>query len=259
MAKEYSYAIDRSKAIAATENALQKVVFAAAKQIVSLSSKYRRGKKLSAEKTFLQEAQSIATGLTDRVENVIGQYALAATKRLNVDEGSVSAFLSEQYFGATSRQRTSSYLANFAEDIVRMAKAGILMGYDEQKILAAVRTGYKNPYLSSVITKARKADVNIASPSYGKGIFKAAYHNIIRNAQQMVSVAWGIAEQAYGKEHGAVAFRVFRGSSYPCAICDDETVYVHHFGDPYPPFHVNCRCFIKFLYDNKDSEPHNIL
>ena len=174
MAKEYSYAIDRSKAVAATETALKKVVFAAAKQIVGLSSKYRRGKRLSAEKTFLQEAQGIATGMTDRVENIIGQYALAATKRLNVDEGGVSAFLSAQYYGATSRQRTSAYLANFAEDIVRMAKAGVLMGYDEQKILSAVRTGYKDPYLSSVITKARRYDINIASPSYGKGIFKAA-------------------------------------------------------------------------------------
>ena len=108
MAKEHSYAIDRSKAVAATETALKKVVFAAAKQIVGLSSKYRRGKRLAAEKAFLQEAQGIATGMTDRVENTIGQHALAATKRLNLDEGGVSAFLSAQYYGATSRQRTST-------------------------------------------------------------------------------------------------------------------------------------------------------
>ena len=39
MAKEHNYAIDRSKAVTATETALKKVVFAAAKQIVGLSSK----------------------------------------------------------------------------------------------------------------------------------------------------------------------------------------------------------------------------
>ena len=132
-----------------------------------------------------------------------------------------------------------------------MSKAGIMMGYTDTQLLSSVRTGYKNPYLASVITKARTKDISIATPSYGKGIFHSAFQNITRNARQMVAVAWGIAEQQYGKEHGAVAYRVFRGSSYLCPVCDDETAYVHHFGDPFPPFHTNCVCFIKFIY-NKD-------
>ena len=150
-------------------------------------------------------------------------------------------------------ERTTSYLKNFAEDMVRMCKAGVLMKYTDSQLMSAIRTGYKDPYTTSVITKARKEDINIATPSYGKGIFHSAYQNIARNARQMVAVAWGRAEQQYGKEHGAIGYNIFRGSSYLCPICDDETTYLHHFGDPFPPLHSNCRCFIKFVYKKEEE------
>lgn len=245
------YALLRSKAQLACESRITKLLFSAAKQITQAAGKYRRGNVLSNEQALLREAQTITSRLADGIECQIHDYAVASTAHLNISSGEVESFLTSEYYGKTSAQRTAIYLRNFAEDIVRMSKAGIMMGYTDTQLLSSVRTGYKNPYLASVITKARTKDISIATPSYGKGIFHSAFQNITRNARQMVAVAWGIAEQQYGKESGAIGFTVHRGSSYPCAVCDDETAYVHHFGDPFPPFHNNCVCLIKFIY-NKD-------
>ena len=66
-------------------------------------------------------------------------------------------------------------------------------------------------------------------------------------------LAWGRAEQEYGEKNGAIGFRVFRGSSYPCAICDDECAYVHKVGEMVVPVHANCRCYIVFIYENEQE------
>ena len=69
------------------------------------------------------------------------------------------------------------------------------MGYSDQQLLSSIRTGYKDPYHTSVITKAKRKDINIDVPSYGKGYYKNAYQNIVRNASQVIALAWGQAEQ----------------------------------------------------------------
>lgn len=249
--KSSEYALNRTKAQIACESRIQKRLFKVAREIVSLASKYRRGATLTNENGFIAASQRIALGVADGIETDIAVCAKTACSILDISTESTEDFLVSKVFGKTSMERTASYLKNFAEDMVRMCKAGVLMKYTDSQIMSAIRTGYKDPYTTSVITKARKKDVNIATPSYGKGVFHAAYQNIIRNAQQMVAVAWGRAEQQYGKKTGAIGFRVHRGSSFPCAVCDDETAYIHKFGDPFPPFHPRCVCYVTFIYQKK--------
>lgn len=247
------YALLRTKARLACENALGKRLFDVARQIVLLSSKYTIGGKRINESSFLAEAKKLTGTLVDKVEDDIATYSLLSCSKLNIASDSIKDFLASEVFGKTSRSRTAFYLGCFAEDVVKMTKAGFLMGYSTDKILSAVRTGYKNPYVTSIITKARKKEADISLPSYGRGVNLSAYKNLVRNAQEMIAMAWGRAEQQYGKEHGAIGFLSFRGSSFPCAFCDDETTYVHKLGDPYPPYHPRCVCCIQFLYDN-DNE-----
>lgn len=251
MASSSNYAAKRLEAIRSCEMRLQKILFSAAKQIVLLSSKYRSGDKITNEGAFMADARRITMRVTDKIERNVEEFSLASCVLLGIDTENIDSFLISDIYGKTSRERTVSYLRNFAEDIVRMSKAGVLMNYNTDKIISAVRTGYKNPYLSSVITKARHKDINIASPSYGKGIYRAAYQNIIRAADGVIALAWGHAEQQYGLENGAIGFTSHRGSSFPCPYCDDETTYIHRFGDPYPPYHPRCVCWVKFIFNDK--------
>lgn len=242
------FASKRMAAQRSLERRIQNILFQKAKRVVGMSDRYRVGDRFMNERAFMAEASRIMAEAEKEIAGCMESYSVASCNVLGISSTDVSAFLSGNVFGKTFAERNGAYLANFAEDIVRMVKAGVLMGYPQSKILSAVRTGYKNPYVTSIITKARRKDFNIATPSYGKGKFHAAYANIRRNAVQMMSLAWGRAEQEYGRMSGAVGFRVYRGSSFPCAVCDDECAYVHHFGDPYPPFHVSCVCYVSFVY-----------
>lgn len=249
-----AYSAKRLQAISNCESHVASILWAAAKKIVSGASKYRVGRSLRNETAFLRYAMSITEQAEEGITKYISAYSLSSCKVLGIDSENIESFLVSDVYGKSCAKRTAAYLKNFAEDIFRMTKAGILLGYSDQQLISSIRTGYRNPYVTSVITKARRYDINIATPSYGKGTFHAAYHNLVRNARGMVALAWGRAELEYGEDSGAIAFLVFRGSSYPCSTCDYETSYVHKLTDPFPPFHVNCCCFVKFIFSKDELQ-----
>lgn len=247
------YAVKRAQAIRNCENHIAEVLWRSAKSIVAASKKYRGNGRLTNERAFIADARRITNEVAGDVNAYTESYSRVARRFLDSETAPVDKMLAGNIFGKTNSERTASYLANFAEDIVRMIKAGVMMGYSDSKILSAVRTGYKDPYRASVVTKAQRKDINIATPSYGRGIFRNAYQNIVRNSKQVVSMAWGFAEHEYGKSNGAIGFKVYRGSSFPCEICDNECSYTHTFRDPYPPFHVSCVCRAEMIYKKEDK------
>lgn len=249
--RSLNYAAKRIQAIQSMERRIQQIIFPKAKQIIAAARKYRSGDRITNESALLREARIIAAAAQKDIEAYTSAYAKASCNILGIDSGNVESFLVSDIYGKTTAERNSVYLANFAEDIVRMIKAGTVMGYSESQILSAVRTGYKDPYHASVVTKAQRKEINIATPSYGKGIFRNAYENIVRNATQVISLAWGLAEQEYGKENGAVGYYVHRGSSYNCPVCDDLCGYLHSLKTMVVPAHVNCVCRVELVFKEK--------
>lgn len=247
--KSADFTYKRSQAQRNAESHIASLLYAAAKDIVALAGVYRTGiKNLSANNAFVDKAHDIAEKTQDKVEAYVTAYAEASAKILGVGNESVKTFMNEKVFGKTFADRNREYTRTFADDIIKMVSAAIQMGYTQSQILSAVRTGYKNPFAVSVITKARRKGIGIATPSYGKGYYHSAYQNIVRNAKGMISLAWAKALEEYAEEHGKGYFRVFRGSSYPCETCDYETSYIHELGkDPMPPYHVSCVCGIEFV------------
>ena len=251
--RSVKYAVKRMQAIRNIESKISDILFDKTKQIIFRSKKYRTGKNLRNEPSLLREARKITAEAEESINSYISAYSKASCKILGIDSENIESFLVRDIYGKTTSERNAVYLGNFAEDIVRMIKAGTLMGYSDQQLLSSIRTGYKDPYHTSVITKAKRKDINIDVPSYGKGYYKNAYQNIVRNASQVIALAWGQAEQEYGQENKAIGFLVKRGSSYPCEICQNEAdAGIHSFKDPYPPFHVSCCCYTLFVF--KDSK-----
>lgn len=248
--RSVEYSVKRSQALRNIESHIADIVFQRAKEIVTVSKKYQSGGRLVNESSLLSEAKRITANAEDDIEKYISAYSKASCRILGIDSENIESFLVSDIYGKTTSERNATYLGNFAEDIVRMIKAGTLMGYTDQQLLSAIRTGYKDPYHTSVVTKAQKKDINIATPSYGKGIFRNAYQNIVRNAKQVVSLAWAQAEQEYGEQSGAIGYQVFRGSSFPCELCDSLCGYVHSLDTMVIPAHVSCVCRAEFIYKN---------
>lgn len=250
--RSVDYSRKRLQAIRNCESKVSDILWKSTQKIISASKRYRVADRLTNESALLSYAKNVTAEAEDSINSYISAYSKASCKILGIDSENIESFLVSDIYGKTTSERNAVYLGNFAEDIVRMIKAGTLMGYSDQQILSSIRTGYKDPYRTSVITKAKRKDINIDVPSYGKGYYKNAYQNIVRNASHVIALAWGQAEQEYGQEIGAIGFKVFRGSSYPCEICDEQTRYIHRIGENPNPYHLQCCCRAEFVFkDNK--------
>ena len=127
--RSLNYAAKRIQAIQSMERRIQQIVFPKAKMIIAAARKYRSGNRLSNESALLREARSIAAAAQKDIEAYTSAYAKASCNILGIDSGNVESFLVSDIYGKTTAERNSVYLANFAEDIVRMIKAGTIMGY----------------------------------------------------------------------------------------------------------------------------------
>ncbi len=232
---------------------INKILFSAAKDVVAKSSTCRIGKgKITNRKKLEEYAHDRMYDAAKSIETYVKTYSETANSLLGI--GSAENMLGTKIAGKDFYLRNTSYCRNFADDIVKMIVASASLGYDSAKMLSAIRTGYKTPFAASVISKAAKSNIATDVPNYGRGLYHSAYQNIARNAKVIISLAYSKAVKEYGEKNEAVGFRVKRGSSYLCTVCDNETSYIHTMKDAFPPYHINCCCFVEFIYDEKELE-----
>jgi hypothetical protein len=252
-----AFALKRAQAQNNVDTHVTSVLWKTAKKIVEASRKYRTyptSKKLSREADFAREAERIALGAERDIETYITAYSRASTKILGLKSTKdVDRYLGKKVFGKTYMQRNREYLSMFAEDIVKMVKAGVSMRYKTTKIMEAVRSGYKDPFTATVITKAAKKNILTEIPSHGRGVYQASYENVVRNARNTVHLAWGQAELEYGTEHGYTGYFVHRGSSFPCETCQSHVGWLHNLNEMVVPLHVSCRCWVTFAKEKDDN------
>ncbi|MDY4625769.1 MAG: hypothetical protein SO442_04100 [Prevotella sp.] len=244
------YALKRAQAQRNIKQHIDKILSKAAQDITAQA----RGITLVSSYTmFRQMIEARSVGIIENAEKEIAEYIVAYSKASisvlgDKDTGATGRLLNSDLFGKTFAERNNSYMENFLYDVTNMliaAKRNKLKQSDTENI---VKSEYKDPYTNGIITKANNKGAGIATPSYGRGIYHSAYENIIRNAQGTVAIAWGRELRNYAKRNGAKGFRVHRGSSYPCDICDAEVAKgVHPITDEVPPFHVRCVCWIEFV------------
>ena len=148
---------------------INEILFKAAKTIVAETGRFRVGTRPIGNRKKLQDfAYDEAYKASERIRIVTGKYAETAAKLLGID--ATEDMLLKKIVGKDFQIRNSSYCRRFAEDIVKMIVAAAKLGYTQEKMLSAIRTGYKTPFNASVITKAAKKDITTEIPSYGRGI-----------------------------------------------------------------------------------------
>ena len=252
------FATKRAQAQRNAADHVASILWKTAENIVKAARKYRpyyQSKTMSDVAQYEKEARRIAANAEKAIEKYVEAYSQAGGRVLKIDTKElVNSYLKQEVFGKTYMQRNSEYLSDFAEDIVKLVKAGVSLRYDERKIINAVRSSYKDPYNRSLMTKAAKADNKAMEvPRRGKGVYTASYENVIRNVQNTINIACGNTEIAYGVMIGAVGYRTYRNSSYHCDICDEIASVPHRMSEGMLiPAHHRCVCGVKFIFDEKD-------
>ena len=252
------FATKRAQAQRNAADHVASILWKTAENIVKAAREYRpyyQSKTMSDVAQYEKGARQIAANAEKAIEKYVEAYSQAGGRVLRIDTKElVNSYLKQEVFGKTYMQRNSEYLSDFAEDIVKLVKAGVSLRYDERKIINAVRSSYKDPYNRSLMTKAAKADNKAMEvPHRGRGVYTASYENVIRNVQNTINLAWGRTEITYGEMTGAVAYRTYRNSSYPCDICDEIASVPHRMSEGMLiPAHHSCVCGVKFIFDEKE-------
>nr|WP_314662046.1 hypothetical protein [uncultured Prevotella sp.] len=234
------------------------ILWKTAENIVKAARKYRpyyQSKTMSNIEKYEKEALRIAAKSEKLIEKYVEAYSVASGKVLGIDAKElVGNYLNKKIFGKTYIERNSSYLEDFADDIISLVRAGLSLRYDEKKLIEAVRRSYKDPYNNSVMTKAsREGKYAMTIPHRGQGVYAASYENIIRNVQNTINLSWGQVELSYGKINNYIGYFVHRGSSYPCDECQSQVGWMHSLKRMVVPIHANCKCFVTFARTENDN------
>ena len=135
------FALKRGQAGRNAETHAAAILFKAAKKVIDESKTYMSPSGgLTRESVLLKKAQDIMASTAPEIEAYMKAYSEASCKILGIGTASVDEYIGGNIFGETFSARNGRYLSNFAEDIVKMIKAGAILGYSDDKILSAIRT-----------------------------------------------------------------------------------------------------------------------
>lgn len=251
MPKPYQLALLRKRAQRSAVNKANNIIYTAAVAIVDAVQRHNAS---LAEVSFTgaamrTEVDRIVANLADNLTRITATYANAAeTATGNKGLGFVIDYLRKDHFGATLVQRSRNYALRFRDDILKFILAASVLGKNWTYLRSAIRTGYRNPYINTIVTKAYRltGDSRLKPPSYGRGNYMASYKQIRRNVENTIALAWGELLHDRAKNDGAKYFIPHRGSSYPCPICEEHAERVHTMDEPHPPYHNNCVCYVEY-------------
>ncbi len=248
-AKEYLTL--RLKAERLAVSTMNDALLSAAGRIVDISRKYNippEKFRFSANPQLKKEINDILALLREALYS----YAENAVTFEDEDEDSpyIAPALTGKDHGKTFRQRLAEYVNRWGyETEAVIAAAGLEGVKDQATVINGIREYLDRPYDNPWV-KDRRGEGDAARlravPHYGRGKRIAAASALALLLSTVIAKGW---MQNWERQNaGKRGYYVFRGSSYPCDICNSQTGFLHDVNDEggKPPYHNSCKCYIVY-------------
>lgn len=252
-AKEYL--VLRLSAERLAVSSLDSALLSAARRIVAISRRYNippERFRFSADPQLQAEVRDVLAllrdALYDRIETID-----TFDNDEDKDRPFVAPALTTPWKDKTFRQRLAEYTSRWGYEIEAVIAAAGLEGIKDTKAIeSAIREyldrPYDNPWVKDHLGEG--AAVRLENiPHYGKGKPIASQAALALLLTTVVAKGW---MQNWARLNaGKKGYYVFRGSSFPCEICDYQTSFPHDASDAdgLPPFHPNCCCYVVYTND----------
>ena len=230
-----AYLRRRLAAEVSMEHFLNRVLHNAAVELVSLAYRYNIPPTMfsfSYDPLLSLEAERIISKLMQDIEDFDFMMALSTDKS---DRDTLIPYINREINGLTYKDRLWSYTSRFKLEMQDLIGAGLVLGYGLSKMKEEVVKSLKNPYVSTIASE---------KPHRGQ----SSYHRLLVLTRHTIADTWMYADMEQAIRKGAIGFYSFRGSSYPCQLCDDMASRFHTFAEPYPPYHPSCMCYAVPVY-----------
>ena len=241
----------RIEAEISAERNIEEYMIEAARKIVAISKKYDIPPRLfrfSANDNLRREVEKVIKELKEKIADATETLAVYDREE---DRDAILLWLGAERYGKTFRERLSIYADRYKMEIEAAIAAGIFLGKAEDAILTTIRRSlnapYNNPDIRASFGQGLTATrIKTRGISYGTGHSNAARNLITTLSRNEIASAWmwWYGEQAV--KNGATGFYSFRGSSYPCGLCDSMVGW-HPIEDYKYHWHPNCRCYFVFV------------
>ncbi len=248
-AKEYL--TSRLEAERLAVSTMNDALLSAARRIVDISRKYNippEKFRFSANPQLKKEINGVLALLRDALYS----YVESANTFEDEDEETpfVAPALTEEDHGKTFRHRLAEYVSRWGYELEAVIAAAGLEGVKDRTIIVnGIREYMDRPYDNPWMKDHRgEGDaVRLSTiPHYGKGKRIAAASALTLLLTTVIAKGW---MQNWAKENtGKRGYYVFRGSSYPCDVCNAQTGFLHDAKDVtgLPPYHSHCCCYVVY-------------
>ena len=235
--------------ISMTDN-LERYLREAASRMVDIAMRYNIPPSMfrfSANKAMEKEIDQVVRWLKSKIEEAAMRLAVAYEEEPD-DYENIVAYITAENHGKTFRQRNAIYCERFKYEVEAAIAAGLLLSVKKDKIKQSIYNNMAHPYANPIFREAMK-EKTAATRLQSRGIsYGTGRSNSMRNALEALSghaVSQGWMRHWGDIHDGAIGFYSYRGSSYPCGLCDSMVGY-HPITDYQGGWHLHCRCFFVF-------------
>ena len=228
---------------------LERYMKEAARRIADIAWRYRVPPSLfrfSADCNLEAEVDEVIRWLKAKIEEAAFTLATAYGDE---DDKDIIAYISAENHGKTFAQRNDTYCRRFKFELEGALAAALILGAAKDKAVQAVNAYLRMPYANPMFREAAKMDASATrlqsgGISYGPGRAVAMLNALDNLTGHAVSQGW---MKHWADIHdGAAGFFSYRGSSYPCSLCDTMVGW-HPMSDYRGGWHLRCKCYFVFI------------
>jgi hypothetical protein len=192
-----------------------------------------------------------------QLENEIIDYIdTLAVARHDDDKDNILSFVNDTYNNKNINDIVKDHADHWKNEIEASVAAAILTSITKRELIQSLKTYRTNTWNNPIIMGARKMQHTntkskwlYSNPVTAVGNSNSGAYMLDAYGEFMIAMGWTKYMYDDAINSGAVAFKVIRGSHYPCSYCDMECGYIHYDIMGLPPFHANCCCIAIPIYD----------
>lgn len=186
------------------------------------------------------EIEEVIEWLKETIEDYFKTLAVADHEE-NRDK--ILPFVLGENHGSTFDERLNDYCDKYRDELMLLVGAGLFLGVGETALVKSIGENLRHPYANQLLADG------IATPlTYGRGRTNSMFTALSGLTTYGIAQAWMRDWELTTEAKGAIGWEVRRGSSYPCAQCDENCGFHAIDEGTLLPQHLSCRCFAVPVY-----------
>lgn len=223
---------------------LERLMRKAAEDIVALL--YAKGISVDTlkynrlQKQVEESINEIILNLQESIADIFETLAIADHEE---NRNTILPFILGENHGMTFDERLTDYVGKYKNELLLLIGAGLLLGIGKSALAKSIGDNLRQPYANPMLKDGIEAPL-----TYGRGRSNSMYNAISGLTKYGIESAWMQHWELKTKSDGAIGWLVQRGSSYPCAQCDENCGFHSIDEGTNLPQHLSCCCYAVPIY-----------